>query len=74
MQDNCTPPCVRCHSAKHVITSGTTPHAFWCGACRIEFEPEDDGDVGRGRPDRNAMRREEYEIRERERRAARMKR
>jgi hypothetical protein len=71
MNQECTPRCIKCGSARHVRTSGTTPRAFYCAKCGIEFEDIDDGDVGRGRPDRIAIRREEYAIRERERRARR---
>ena len=38
--------------------------AYFCPHCRIEFEPESDGDIGYGDPARIAERREQREIRE----------
>ena len=50
--------CIRCHSPKQVRPSGTTPRAFYCGKCKIEFEAEDDGFVGYGDPARIVAKRE----------------
>ena len=57
------PKCPRCQR-KTATTSGTTPRAYFCPHCRIEFEPESDGDIGYGDPARIAERREQREIRE----------
>ena len=52
------PHCPWCNTNKHVRTSGTNLHAFYCGRCGREFEDVDDGDVGYGRPEKR-MEREE---------------
>lgn len=61
------PRCVRCGSVRYVRTSGTTPRAYHCGKCRIEFEAEDDGLVGYGSPERYAERNERHEAAQRQR-------
>ncbi len=66
-----SPSCPWCHTAINVITSGTTWRAWYCRRCGREFEAEDDGDIGYGRPDRIAERREEWERRRRGRRFGR---
>jgi hypothetical protein len=58
MNPECCPRCVRCHSPRHVRASGSTPRAYYCGRCRIEFEAEDDTDIGYGPPDRRLLRQE----------------
>jgi transposase-like protein len=63
MTDDCTPKCPRCHSARRVITSGTTMRAWWCHKCQIEFEPEDDSDIGYGPPDKRMIREEKRSLR-----------
>ena len=63
-----TPNCPWCNTPKHVRTSGTSYRAMYCGRCRREFEAEDDGDVGRQRPDTWAEKREEFLLRQQQRR------
>lgn len=66
-----SPECVRCGSRRHVITSGTTPHAWFCHVCRIEFEPpETDGmsDTPYGDPAKIAADREFRALREKAKR------
>jgi len=48
------PRCGHLTSTKH----NATPRAWWCHECKMPFEPEDDGDISYGPPDRR-MRREE---------------
>jgi tRNA(Ile2) C34 agmatinyltransferase TiaS len=55
--------CPRCHKP---TATPSGDRYFWCHNCKMEFDTEDDGDIGRGRPDRIAERREEYQIRQRE--------
>jgi transposase-like protein len=62
MTAECTPACVRCGSPRQVRTSGTTARAYYCGKCGIEFEPEEDGVVGYGRPEKYAVRNEAHAI------------
>lgn len=69
-QLDCTPRCPWCNTARHVSSSATTLRAWYCGKCRREFEPEDDGDLGYGRPERRLERQE----REAEQRAAKIER
>jgi len=58
--------CPRCHHR----TAATSGHRnFWCHKCKMEFDPSDDGDVGYQRPERIAARREEFLIRQRQRKA-----
>jgi len=64
------PASVRCCKSKHVTTT-VDPHVFACSDCNILFDPQDDGDVGKGgrnRPDRVAERREAEAQHEEERR------
>ena len=61
------PKCPRCQR-KSSTPSGTTPRAYYCHGCRIEFEPESDGDIGYGDPARIAERREQREIADQARR------
>jgi hypothetical protein len=56
--DNCTPRCPKCERSKRVIPSGDNYHTFACLDCNIQFEDIDDGDVGRGRPEKFAVRNE----------------
>lgn len=63
-----TPNCPWCKTPKHVRTSY---RAMYCGRCRREFEPEDDGDIGRQRPDTYAEKREEFLLRQQQRRRQR---
>ncbi len=63
--------CVRCGKSKHVCTSGTTPHAWYCRDCDVEFEPEDDGRFGYGDPARLVANREVYDLAAKQRRRAR---
>ena len=65
------PKCVRCGKSKNVRESGTTPHAWYCGDCQIEFEPEDDGRFGYGDPARQVANREAYDLAAKQRRRAR---
>ena len=41
--------CPRCGMAT-VTKSGSTDRAWYCHHCELEFEPEDDGDIGYGDP------------------------
>jgi len=59
MTSTSSPKCPWCNTRKHVRTSGTNRHAFYCGRCGREFEDVDDGDVAYGRPDRRMIRQEE---------------
>ncbi len=65
------PPCPWCRSSKHVQLSGENAKAMHCRGCHRSYEAEDDGEIGRGSPERNAMRREEFQIRQRTRRVRR---
>ncbi len=58
MADETRIKCPMCGKAKHVVIHG--PHDYACLNCKMNFDGIDDGDIGRGRPDRNAERREEY--------------
>ncbi len=60
-------PCPRC--GRPGAKSGEK--IFFCGDCQMEFEPGDDGPIGRGRPDVIAERREEFQLRERARKRKR---
>lgn len=37
---------------------------YWCTFCVLHFDPVDDGTTGRGSPEHNAMRNEEYKMRQ----------
>ena len=52
-----TARCPRCHTIT-ATTSGTTDRAWYCHECRMEFEPDDDGDIGYGRPSKRLEREE----------------
>ena len=58
MTDECSPRCPWCNTTKHVRPSGTSYRAWYCGRCGKEFEPEDDGDIGYGRPSKRLERKE----------------
>ena len=49
--------CPRCHRPTDT-PGGSTLRAFYCHHCQMEFEPEDDGDVGYGSPSRRLEREE----------------
>jgi uncharacterized Zn finger protein len=68
---NTLPACPRCGSRKRVIRAGDNEHTFGCLDCQQLWEDVDDGDVGRGRPETVAIRREEYALRQRDRRTRR---
>lgn len=53
--------CIKCGRIKAVKPQGDK--AFWCKHCNITFDTEDDGNVGRLRPEQNAMRNEEHKLR-----------
>jgi transposase-like protein len=59
------PACPWCRSAKRVYVEGH--RNFHCTNCHRSFDGIDDGEIGRGSPEANAQRREEYQ----QRRAAR---
>lgn len=40
---------------------------YWCPQCKMATDCEDDGDIGYGSQERYAQRKEEYEIRQRNR-------
>ena len=51
------PPCPWCHTAAHVQPAGQ-PRSFYCRRCQREFDDSEDGEVGYGRPEKYAMRKE----------------
>lgn len=57
MPNNRTSRCPRC-GRPSATTTATNDHTFWCSHCSIEFDDQDDGDVGYGTPERHAMRHE----------------
>jgi transposase-like protein len=59
-QPECCPSCPWCGTAKHVHTSGASLRSFYCGKCRREFDDDPDTDVGYGRPEKYAIRNENY--------------
>ena len=61
--DRKMPDCPRCGDNRQVYEDGD--RYYWCRRCNVGFDAEDDGDIGSGRPDREAMKREERAIRER---------
>ena len=61
------PKCIQCGRIKAVTMVPGSTEAY-CSHCRIRFDTHDDGDIGRGSPERNAMNKEEYEIRQKHRR------
>ena len=48
--------CPRCNRVTHAKTHGKD--RWYCHFCRMEFEPDDDGDIGYGPPHRRVMREE----------------
>ncbi len=54
--------CPRCNRPTDT-PGGSTLRAWYCHHCQMEFEPEEDGDVGYSRPETIAARREEYKAR-----------
>ena len=62
------PTCPKCKGNRRIIPAGENQHTFACLDCKIAFEDEDDGDIGRfARPDRVAENREEFALREKAR-------
>jgi len=59
------PDCPWCGSNRAVYACGE--RNYWCRNCNREWDPEDDGEIGYGRPEVNAMRREERERRRKDR-------
>lgn len=62
---NNLPPCPRCRTAKCVRVK--EDKLFICDNCHGLFDGIDDGDIGYGRQDRYAERKEGYENRQRQR-------
>lgn len=62
--------CPRCNSSVIQIED----RLYRCDRCKMLTDCEDDGDIGYGRQDRYAERKEEYHIRQRERMERRWKR
>jgi hypothetical protein len=60
------PACPLCGSAKSVRVHGE--HDYTCLACKMDFDGVDDGIIGRGRPETNAIRNERFERQRRVRR------
>lgn len=61
------PPCPWCNTARHVQPAGGL-RTFYCRRCQREFDDSDDGEVGYGRPEKYAMRKEsQQERKQRER-------
>lgn len=54
---HCTPRCPKCGTPKHV-QDGSQLKTFYCRKCGIEFEADDDGDIGYGRPSKRIEREE----------------
>jgi len=48
------PKCGRRTATKH----NASPRAWWCHHCKMAFEPDDDGDISYGPPDRRMLREE----------------
>lgn len=65
-------PCPWCKTAKHVYQHGQ--REFYCGNCKRIFDGIDDGDVGYSGPERHSERKEEYQLRQRVRRAGQCRR
>ena len=59
------PDCPWCGDNRQVYEEGD--RNYWCRGCNRSFDAEDDGTIGYGRPDQNAIRREEHELRQRTR-------
>lgn len=62
---NGIPKCPRCGTNKH--TRQQEAKLFFCGRCNMQFDGIDDGDVGYGRQDRYAEKKEEFENRQKAR-------
>lgn len=52
------PRCPFCSTSKSVQPYGESVHQFYCRKCDKIFEDVDDGEVGYGRPEKIAERRE----------------
>ena len=61
----------RCPKCRTLSCTPVGFKAFHCYDCNMDFEPGDDGDIGNGRPDRIAESREEFALRQRDRKAGR---
>lgn len=59
------PHCIKCHRDSQVRKR--TARTWFCDACKIEFDPLDDGEKG-GNPARRAEDKEEFELRQKARR------
>ena len=70
MKTNGESETARCPSCGHgtATKSGSTARAWYCHECRLEFEPEDDGDIGYGRPEKRLEREERAQLQARARR------
>lgn len=56
------PPCPWCHSSASVQPAGGL-RTFYCRRCQREFDDTDDGEIGYGRPEKYAMRKESRQAR-----------
>ncbi len=60
-------PCPQCGADKQVRQQESHPPMYICDRRNMQFDGIDDGVVGYGRQDRYAERKEEYEIRQKQR-------
>lgn len=65
------PNCPKCGTNKHARQQEAK--LFLCGRCNMQYDGIDDGDVGYGRQDRHAERKEEFEQRQKARLMGRFK-